>query len=361
MREIRDHLEKTQVIEDLPQSSGPGLPWVFTGCPTNKELKARFGCVLLDVAAFRIWVLGNYTGDIDGVVAPFACLNDIIREFVKNDAHPMAKIIEGRVRLIHQVSSCDQIVDRFFAARQNAREIDVFPLTPSCPGLGLSSDDQTQRFSKSLPRESPIETDVSGWDWTVQLWELMAEAEMRIQLMIGCDDHMKNLIRNRFRLLANKMCGFSDGAIRPLLGGVMPSGCYVTSSSNSRIRAMIAYMCGAWHVRAMGDDCLEWHGESADLGRIERFYKSLGHRVKQVQQKSIHDFEFCSHRFLDDLIYPSNPGKSMYQYLQGSHTHTRYSDFVWFVRNHPDGKRMVDALTTVGADMGVGVPHDGEN
>jgi hypothetical protein len=91
--------------------------------------------------------------------------------------------------------------------------------------------------------------------------------------------------------------------------GVMKSGSYNTSSSNSRIRVLVDRAMGSRCI-AMGDDSVGEYVEDA----VKKF-EAMGHRVKMYDRCSPRSFEFCSHRFKDDDCYLENWPKSLYRLL----------------------------------------------
>jgi len=264
---------------------------------------------------------------------------DPVRLFVKNEPHSSEKARAKRWRIISSVSIIDQLVERVLFRSQNQLEISLWDAIPSKPGLGLDTPEQiaqTWDYVRDRSYLGVIESDVSGWDWSVQGWELEAEAEMRVRLTQFSDgrsgDVFSRLVRNRFRCIAFKVLYLSDGRmIAQKVAGVMPSGSYITGSSNSRIRVLAANLVGAPWAMAMGDDCVE--GSSVDT---KLRYSMLGHPLKDVKTRS-QGFEFCSHHFVDrQTAIPVNWGKTLYRLFSRPYDELNFGQFEHVLRMAPE-------------------------
>jgi len=183
---------------------------------------------------------------------------------------------------------------------QNQLEIAEWANIPSKPGMGLSLQEQGETIFRDLrvkhSRCPAAEADISGFDWTVQDWELWADVEMRIALG-GFPNRMANAARNRFSCFMNSVLQLSDGTLLEQQSpGIMKSGSYCTSSTNSRIRCLMAELIGSPWCIAMGDDSVEGFVDDA----VEK-YKTLGHSCKEYKPCKTDDFGnlrsvgFCSH------------------------------------------------------------------
>jgi hypothetical protein len=186
---------------------------------------------------------------------------DPVRLFVKQEPHTLKKINEGRYRLISSVSLVDQIVERMLFGPQNRAEIALWDTIPSKPGMGLTLKSQARKiFGDLLVKHThcpAYEADISGFDWTVQDWELWADVEIRIKLC-SAGVNLAQCMRNRFYCFMNSVFQLSDGTlIQQCSPGVMKSGSYCTSSTNSRVRCLMAEIIGSPWCIAMGDDSVE--------------------------------------------------------------------------------------------------------
>nr|WBK56464.1 P1-P2 fusion protein [Wheat leaf yellowing-associated virus] len=249
-------------------------------------------------------------------------LCDPIRLFIKGEPHKQSKLDEGRYRLIMSVSLVDQLVARVLFQNQNKREISLWREIPSKPGFGLSTDRDTREFLESLSKvvgcstgeiisdwkDKIIPTDCSGFDWSVADWMLEDDMEVRNALTINNNQLTRHLRKVWLKCITNSVLCTSDGALyAQTYPGVQKSGSYNTSSSNSRIRVLAAYHCGADWAIAMGDDALE-----SPTTKLEK-YKELGFKVEVSSQ-----LEFCSHVFeQEDLARPINVNKMLYRLIYG--------------------------------------------
>jgi len=282
----------------------------------------------VDCVVERLWILGNI--DVskyspEELVLIGAC--DPVRLFVKQEPHKIAKIQTKRFRLISSVSLIDQLVERVLFGVQNRVEISMWEMIPSKPGIGLTDEMAKKVFLNTRMASSlgPLaEADISGWDWSVQAWELEADVEIRIQLCKGLHSCASNAMRARMFCLANSVFSFSDGhMIAQVYPGLMKSGSYLTSSSNSRMRVFDHYVLATqsptW-VQAMGDDSVE-----VDISRPGKsgaeLYESLGKTVGMYNlcprdaSDRVESFEFCSQRFGIGCAVPLNWPKMLAKFV----------------------------------------------
>lgn len=276
---------------------------------------------------------------------------DPVRLFVKQEPHPMSKVETGRLRLISSVSLIDQIVERMMFGIQNSLEIDNWKSCPSKPGMGLSLVEQGKvvwdevRFKHTLCPAA--EADISGFDWSVQEWELMADVEMRVRLG-NFGPQLETAARNRFFCLSNSVFQLSDGTmISQGLPGLMKSGSYCTSSSNSRIRVLMAELIGSPWCIAMGDDSVEGFVPEA-----REKYAALGHNCKDYVACStesngeLESFNFCSHRFSRRAIWLESWAKSLFRFLDNPKRD--FDDLLFELETNPYWPRVVRYLRRVG-------------
>lgn len=314
-----------RAVQSLELDAGVGVPYIAYGKPTHRSWveDQKLLPVLARMTFDRLSKISEVNWSLmspEELVRAGVC--DPIRLFIKGEPHKQSKLDEGRYRIIMSVSLVDQLVARVLFQEQNQREIALWRAIPSKPGFGLSTDEQTAEFVESLARLtnlSPTElienwkgvvrpTDCSGFDWSVSEWMLQDELEVRNRLTIDLNDLTVRLRAGWLYALSNAVLALSDGTLlAQTVPGVQKSGSYNTSSSNSRIRVMAAYHCGASWAIAMGDDALE----STDSNLAE--YKGLGFKVEESGQ-----LEFCSHIFrAPDLALPTGVNKMLYKLIHG--------------------------------------------
>ncbi|GGX38781.1 hypothetical protein GCM10010297_68780 [Streptomyces malachitofuscus] len=312
-------------MHSLELDAGVGVPYVGYGLPTHRGWveDPKLLPVLSRLVFDRLQKMSEASFEsmtAEELVQAGLC--DPIRLFVKGEPHKQAKLDEGRYRLIMSVSLVDQLVARVLFQAQNKREIALWRAIPSKPGFGLSTDGQTQEFLNLLAnqmsttaedvvarwREYLVPTDCSGFDWSVADWMLHDEMEVRNRLTMQNNALTRRLRACWLRCISNSVLCLSDGTLlAQRVAGVQKSGSYNTSSSNSRIRVMGAYHCGASWAMAMGDDALE--SVDTDLS----VYKQLGFKVEVSGE-----LEFCSHIFLSPtLAIPVNRAKMLYKLIHG--------------------------------------------
>jgi len=247
---------------------------------------------------------------------------DPIRVFVKQEPHKEEKVRSRRFRLICSVSLTDQVVERVISGIQNRTEIRSWFAIPSVPGIGFSDEQIQVVWSIVSPHLSTaVQTDVEGWDWSVQNWELEGNAEMQIRLaQAPGESAYAEITRARAYCLSNSVFSLSDGTlIAQVDSGIQKSGSYTTSSGNSRMRVMAAYLCGSAWARAMGDDCIEVCDQQV-VGKVIRDrYLAIGHRMKSYDPCKPDSFEFCSSVFSQSngmaIAEPENWSRTFYRLL----------------------------------------------
>lgn len=235
-------------------------------------------------------------------------LTDPVRVFVKGELHSAEKVAQGRMRLISVLSTTDQVIERVLHACQNHEEIAQWTDIPSKPGMGLDDPSLDALRDEILMFADPVDTDISGWDWGVPGWLMQAEVEVRVALA-GCDstDMYSRLVLNRFLCISLSVMVLSDGTVwEQKYRGIQKSGSYCTSSGNSRMRVLLAYMAGASKAIAMGDDCVEEFSPTA-----ESFYSEhvlIKGYVSAWDPSKAGTIEFCSMEFnLLDTKKPYRP------------------------------------------------------
>jgi hypothetical protein len=347
---IRTKLES--LWHSLKPDSSPGLPFMLLSS-TNKGLE-NWKSVVLATAVARIWLLSRTPVDVVRGLSPVELVQgnfaDVLRLFVKNEPHNALKTKQGRYRLIASVSVVMQLTERFFATTQNKVEISLCDVIPSKPGIGFS-DSQLAPIRAALEGlevggHTTVCTDLSGFDWSLDGWWFDQEAEFRVRLC-KAGPLTERLIRNHMRILSNSVFALSDGRLYAQTHpGIMKSGSYLTSSSNSRIRVLMAYLRGAESI-AMGDDCVEQSlGHSPD--QIKAYYASLGLRVKFLHDTA-EKFSFCSQTFWrDGGVEPESWSKTLYRYLAGERDEAKDHQYAYEMRHSPHLGWINRRLRTIG-------------
>lgn len=326
------------------KDSHPGYPWCKLGHDNQAVLKG-YGSLVWDEVAKRLNKLLEHSHRLfdmtpEELVREGIC--DPVKVFIKKEPHSLQKVVQGRFRIIASVSLVDQLITRLLCMRQNKAEINCWESCPSAPGMGLNDDSLAViwRIAEELSKKGTVcETDVSGWDWSVQQWELDLDASIRCELM-GLDDSsvMSFFLRAHAYVVGHSVYALPDGELlaQTLPGGQL-SGDYNTSSTNSRCR-VIATLASRWAsgiveeseswplmgIKAMGDDSFEiW------FSGLEQGLTDIGHTVKMcVQRPNLENFEFCSQVFQGQgVAYPVDYSKTLFRFLSHNPADPRYSEY----------------------------------
>lgn len=321
-------------IPHIPKTSKPGVPLMTLGDVNHDILSLKENLELVvDATIQRLKLLSELdcTG-LSGSDMVRRGLCDPVRMFIKDEPHPLKKQKSKRWRLIMAISAVDQLVERLLCSAQNKEEIAQWKKIPSAPGISLTDDSALEAFRQRINSYpgTTAEADVTGWDWSVKEWELLLEADMRADL---CDasDWLRRIFRNRELCVSHAVYALPDGTlVDKAVPGVQCSGRYNTSSTNSRLRVMLAHLCGASWACAMGDDCVEqYHPDAAEK------YNAFGHPLKMYNEVG-EDFEFCSLKFTAERVYPVDGTKALYNLLEQKELTDEFLDqFCMEMRNHP--------------------------
>jgi hypothetical protein len=339
------------LLPTLTRKSKPGVPWMKLGA-NNGEIIDDHSDYLVDAVVARIQLLSSTEPEVlrglsaEELVRRGYC--DPVRLFIKGEPHTTKKMKEGRYRLIANRSVADQLVERYFSSMQNSAEIMLWREIPSKPGVGFTDAMMADTIESVGRLKSPCATDIQGWDWSVQGHELDWEAEARLKLMSGENDEMRRLVRNTIFCLSLSVLVLSDGSmLAQQRSCIQKSGSYNTSSTNSRIRARLAWGRGA-EANANGDDCVEEQlGESR--AAVDKYYLELGHVVKDFVPFGEGYFEFCSHRYQDGVGVPTSWPKTLYRLIFArDEFEDRLAQFQMELRHLPDLERICTALSRHG-------------
>jgi len=278
-------------------------------------------------------------------------LTDPVKVFIKDEPHSLKKISTGKLRIIAAVSLKEQIKTKLLANAQNKAEIANWESCPSKPGMGLH--DEGMRVlaanARSILRHGQRIscTDISGWDWSMQYWELMLDAKLRIQLAGSTNDSVFGLFtRQHAHFVAASVFITPNGHMweQTILGGQL-SGDQNTSSTNSRGRICASLFArilagepllkdGLFDINAAGDDCFE-----RAFPGLKDGLEAIGHKVKdETYYDSVEGFEFCSQIFSEDgTARPSDPSKTFFRFLSHKLVDTTLPELeaqlLWYFRH----------------------------
>jgi len=251
---------------------------------------------------------------------------DPIRIFLKPEPHKVSKryntetgteLPRKRWRIISSCSLVDELVDRILYTWQNKCEIRNWHKTPSMPGVGFSDDNSADQFYyKVLFPQADKDLnllDFRGWDWGLKQDILDADADVRSN---RCGSLDQGMFRKRALTLGFSVFVLDDGSMyEQCIRGIMKSGWFNTSPTNSRGRVLISLLHAAqaavsrgddptpyleaFFVIAMGDDSVEEKHKGGWNDFINQLIK-WGLRPDPDFQGDLTDInhvEFCSHTF----------------------------------------------------------------
>jgi hypothetical protein len=341
-----------EAINDLKKDSSPGVPWCTLGSTNAQVIEAK-DIITGEVVArlLDICKLGDELFRLSPEELIKRNICDPVKVFIKDEPHKLKKISSDKLRLISNIAVVDQIIDRLLFKDQNSIEIENWETCPSKPGIGLN-DEGLLTIAGNLRELLSVNgqirsTDISGWDWSVQGWELDADAQCRIQLAGASEGSLFSfLVRARVHCIKNKVFALPDGRLVAQVGeGIQASGSLNTSSTNSRMRILVKLVAwiifcneqGVDPVRetvgsiAMGDDS----DEVREDDRINELMEELGHSIKEETVTSgVAGSGFCSHTWRNDgLAEPDNVYKTLFRYFSHPPDSTTYLEWYAQLRN----------------------------
>nr|QNR54650.1 ORF2b [Physalis rugose mosaic virus] len=352
---LKQQIKETAQSSQINKKASPGSPWARLG-KTNQEVLSQHFDFLQERVFRRLHKLAGYDTEELMRMTPAELVReglcDPVRLFVKQEPHTEKKLHERRFRLISSVSLPDQLIERMLFGPQNELEIASWARIPSKPGMGLSESSQAQSIWRELSYHHlscpAAEADISGFDWSVQEWELWADLSMRVDLCMDMHDGLRKLMVARFYCFMNSVFQLSNGELfEQKLPGLMKSGSYCTSSTNSRIRCLMGYIIGSPWIIAMGDDSVEGFVENA----TEK-YHSLGHTCKEYslcevdRDGDLARVNFCSHEIKLNSFHLTSWPKTLYRFL--SSPVESFDELQAELHSCPAWPRIVDYLRLVG-------------
>nr|UGO57493.1 MAG: hypothetical protein 2 [Riboviria sp.] len=307
----KGHFER--VVYDLDWTSSPGYPYCLTH-PTNAAFFQVKNGIPNPSAVDYLWGLVQLRLEQRDA--------DPIRLFIKPEPHKVKKLEEQRFRLISSISIVDQVIDQMIFGACNDAYLDNYPNIPSKAGWT-----QLKGGWKWVPNTGMACADKSSWDWTVPMWLLEMELNLRERLCLTKGNLLlqyRELAEWRYsKLFVEPMFVTSGGLfLNQKFPGVLKSGCINTIHANSVMQVMLHLLVCvrlglpfSW-LWAMGDDTMQEKPEKS-----EQYFKELEKYciLKQVEYKS----EFAGHEFKDGRVEPSYFGKHCFSLL---HADERYSN-----------------------------------
>jgi hypothetical protein len=147
-------------VSKLNPSSSPGYPWK-TVAVTNALLVKDWSIMQLVRACVERRIKRWEEEEFDF---------GFVRVFIKREPHKVAKILEGRLRLISSVSVVDQIIGRILWAHMDEWLVSNWRLLPSKLGFADLRGEIVEALDWLQPPDNRdwriVDDDKSSWDWS---------------------------------------------------------------------------------------------------------------------------------------------------------------------------------------------------
>jgi len=347
--EVRRYIR--EMMSFVKRDSTPGVPYALM-CSSNGELFDKYGSIVEQAVYDRYVKLMSIEYETLRSMNPMQMvtmeLQDPVRIFVKSEPHKIKKLLEGKVRLIHCVSIVDKLLEMVMVRHLTKKEIANWYRIPSKPGIGFTESDCALVYQDVIDALPMSASDVVAWDWNVDEWQILDDAEMIIKLQTVRNPSWEHLVRCTAFMECRRVFQFSDGElVVNNYPGVVNSGKFKTSSGNSRMRVKLARMVGSTKTVAAGDDAVEQTVENA----VEKYAK-YGFEIKAYDEV-VDQFEFCSRLYMNGKSWPLNDAKMIMNLL-----HTKPSNMFEFqmymigftdsLQFHPDFERIMSVVHEVG-------------
>lgn len=238
---------------------------------------------------------------------------DSIQVFIKQEPHKVAKINEGRFRLISGVSMVDGIVDRILFQDLHAKIVPTLGDTPSMIGWNPYENGEIL-FRDFHP--SRFALDKSLWDWTVPSWLVDLWLEFILGMSFDCPQWYRDLVTLRFKMLFElSKFEFADGSTYVQQDrGIMKSGCFLTLLLNTVGQIIVHKLAcdkieePTGRIKALGDDTFqETPDKPADYVAAVRSFGFLPKEPKIMEH-----IEFAGFVLADGLVVPAYWQKHLY-------------------------------------------------
>lgn len=289
MEEDWDSREKfMEALIDVDMDSSPGFEMGFYGS-TNREVLGWDGVRMDEVKVNTLFaIVQDRLRDLE--TAPTA---GWIKMFIKHEPHKLAKVKQGRYRVISSVSLVDTVIDRMLFPglydRAVARAYDGSPIA-----VGWSYIGGIGFLSKKI--KNPYAVDMSSWDWTVTDWMAGCAWHIMDRFCVNADERWRRITAHRLSALFRATFVLPSGTVvEQIRSGIVKSGSWFTLFLNSVLQLLVDEVVMERHPEArrafryfMGDDTIKedhllpddvYLAELSGLGLIAK----LAHR----------EFEFC--------------------------------------------------------------------
>jgi len=335
----------------IKPDSTPGVPYSMMANRNDKlleQLGTRFNDLVISRIYRRLEISEKELRQLTRQQMVDLNLMDPVRVFVKSEPHKKKKLEEGRVRLIMSVSIVDKMIEMLLCRHLYKKEIANWETIPSKPGIGFDRDGVTSVYNDVMTHGNMCSTDISGWDWNVDDWQIIDEADCVIDLCVNPSREWAHILRNTAIIETKSIYQFSDGQlVQPIFEGVVNSGKFKTSRGNSFMRTRLAFLIGANKCIAAGDDTVETFVDDA----VSKYAK-FGFEIKEYQPV-VDTFEFCSRLYGKGYSYPVNSEKILMNLLHNvPHSPIEFrmymTGFLDDLEDHPQFQHFMELVERVG-------------
>jgi hypothetical protein len=355
--------------QEFESNKSPGFPYTASSKTNGLLLQSR-GNQVVQAVIERIKLLSKFVPNDKLTPKDLVRMGliDPVRIFVKNEPTKQSKLALKRQRFIASVSIVDNGISKILCSSQNKEEIEVWDRIPCKPGMGLEDSDienllrEQEYLIKLLQRKA---SDVAHWDFSFQDFDFRLDADLRTHCNGGWKTIWRTILRNHFFCMARKVYMTSDGEMYEQVDpGIMASGWYNTSSSNTHDRVLNNDMVAMMELQKEIDTHCVANGDDATADDVleddveEKAYARLGRTLKQSDRIDLdRGFEFCSTVMRRDEKglakgYPVNVDKQLWNLLcHQSPNETRLHSFEVFkigIRNHPDKEEILKLVLDSG-------------
>nr|UHS71501.1 MAG: hypothetical protein 2 [Sobelivirales sp.] len=317
----------------------PGTPYHFTyprkSDWISKDLESLVDLVLERLTLLEYIAPSNLELHANTELIAYG-FQDPVSIFVKGEPHKIEKIQQGRYRLIANCTLVEEAIKRLLFAEQNdADKADCYNESGSAGGWDWTTDEAASRCFRSLKSWLPTAatSDVSAWDWSVKEWMFMAELEIRRRLNgASKTSSWYKISYNVYKCFCRSVYILTDGTAYTLEHpGVQKSGDYNTTTTNGRIRNLMAVLVGSEKSKSAGDDNISTYVDDAVAK-----YAKYGLKVTDYKKVENGRVPFCSATFTEDKAIPDSAMKSLYNLLMSKPSYMLLDTFRNEFRHAPD-------------------------
>lgn len=134
-------------------------------------------------------------------------VSDPLRVFVKKEPHKIAKVQQGRFRLISAVSLVDAMIDRILFKRFKTKISESYVDTGIMIGWTPLQGGYRHISALFTKETTKLMADRSSWDWTFPEWLAKACMDLVLMLCVESPPWWRTVVVNRFQSLFWKACG----------------------------------------------------------------------------------------------------------------------------------------------------------